>query len=123
MKTARIVARIRVRAAQLKKNEMWKTLTYGPKRLVCCSCGGCVEDIPQTGEYKGEGCTHVVALYEGRVTEDKRHAIEEIAFGDRAQLRGGPWLVQLSKTGRELFEWRWAVKKLASSSADAPPTK
>ena len=116
MKTARIVARIRVRAAQLKKNEMWKTLTYGPKRLVCCSCGGCVEDIPQTGEYDGVGCSHIIAFYAGAVTEDKRSAV---ASSDRP----GPWLVQLSKTGRELFEWRWAVKKLASSSADAPPTK
>lgn len=111
-----LLARIRVRAAQLKQNEMWKTLTYGPKRIVRCSCGGGVIDIPQTGDYDGGGCSHIIAFYAGAVTEDKRSAVE-------SSDRPGPWLVQLGKMGRELFEWRWAVKKLASSSADAPPTK
>lgn len=115
-----LLARIRVQAAQLKQNEMWKTLTYGPKRIVRCSCGGGVIDIPQTGEYDDGGCSHIIAFYAGAVTEDKREASRVTADRVAGQ---GPWLVQLSKTGRELFEWRWAVKKLASSSADAPPTK
>lgn len=119
-----LLARIRVRAAQLKQNEMWKTLTYGPKRIVRCSCGGGVIDIPQTGEYDGEGCSHIIAFYAGAVTEDKREASLVGPWLAADHVAGqGPWLVQLSKTGRELFEWRWAVKKLASSSNDAPPTR
>ena len=109
-----LLARIRIQAAQLKSNEMWHELTYGSNRVVRCSCGGGVEDIPATGEYDGGGCSHIVAFYGGAVTEDELEAgeIVEDGFGKRLS---GPWLVQLTAEGRELFSWRWAARKLASS--------
>lgn len=108
------LARIRIRAAQLKSTEMWHELTYGPGRLVRCNCGGCVEDNPATGAYEGGGCSHIVAFYGGAVTEDERQAGEIVETGFGRAL-SGPWLVQLTPEARELFSWRWAAKKLASS--------
>lgn len=116
-----LLARIRIRAAQLKNNEMWHSISYSPKRVVRCSCGGGVEDIPQTGEYDGGGCSHIVAFYAGDVTEDRRVAADTPASGAKARMfplgerPAQPWLVQLTAVGRDLFEWRWAAKKLASS--------
>jgi hypothetical protein len=109
-----LLARIRVRANRLKADEGWHEISYGPRRLVRCNCGGCVEDLPQTGEYAGGACSHIVAFYAGDVTEDARQAGDgvETGFGRRLS---GPWLVQLTKEGRELFSWRWAARKLASS--------
>ena len=109
-----LLARIRIQAAQLKEDEMWHVLTYGPNRVVCCSCGGRVEDIPSTGEYDGGGCSHIVAFYAGSVTEDEQVAggLVDTPLGRRSL---GPWLVQLTPEARELFSWRWAAKKLSSS--------
>ena len=84
------LARIRIRAAQLKSTEMWHELTYGPGRLVRCNCGGCVEDNPATGAYEGGGCSHIVAFYGGAVTEDERQAggIVETGFGEPCRAPG-----------------------------------
>jgi hypothetical protein len=111
----KLLARIRIQAAQLKNNEMWHELTYESSRIVRCSCGGCVEDDPGTGEYDGGGCSHIVAFYAGLVTEDEQEAGTRIDPPRLGQRLAGPWLVQLTPAARELFSWRWAAKKLASS--------
>ena len=109
----KLLARIRIQAAQLKEDEMWHVLTYGPNRIVRCSCGGGVEDIPSTGEYDGGGCSHIVAFYGGHVTENEQEASD--VSSTVPPRRQGPWLVQLTPEARELFSWRWAAKKLSSS--------
>jgi hypothetical protein len=111
-----LLARIRIRANRLKPDEGWHEIYYSLRRrgsnpVVRCSCGGGVEDLPQTGEYDGGACSHLVAFYSGNVTEEPTQAVD----GLLDMPTRGPWLVQLTKEGRDLFSWRWAARKLASS--------
>lgn len=119
------LVRIRIRAAGFSADEGWHEITYYPSRAVRCSCGGGVRDIPETGEYDGGGCTHIVALYRGDITESHsvRHRTEDSAHVDRAawEDRDQPWYVEITPAGHDLFDWRWAMKKLVSSCPPGMP--
>jgi len=117
----RPLVRLRIQAAQLHTDEAWHTISYGAKQVVQCSCGGRVVDLPETGEYDGGGCSHIVALYGGHLTEDTSVVVRSAEALDEVLLRPNdnrPWLAQLTPLGREMFSWRWAMKKLVSSSPE-----
>lgn len=124
MSISQPIARLRIQAAQLHTGEAWHTITYSSRwRLVRCSCGGGVIDMPETGEYDGGGCSHIVALYGGQLTEDTSVVVRSGEVLDDFLLRPNdtrPWLAQISRLGHELFDWRWAMKKLVSSSPKDP---
>ena len=67
---------------------MWKTLTYGPKRSCVVRAGDGVIDIPQTGEYDGGGCSHIIAFYAGARHRGQAEASRD-HFADRVA-RTGP---------------------------------
>lgn len=120
-----LVARIRTRATGLHPAEMWHDVSvWNGKPLllggnVHCSCGGAVTDRGELG-YDDGGCSHLVALYAGRVTEDptvssgapEDSMVYEVLGIDHTK----PWLVQLTELGSQMFRWRWAQRALERSS-------
>jgi hypothetical protein len=85
--------------------------------MIVCDCGGAAKDNPNTGEMEQwAGCTHIVALYYGLVTEDSRKAV----LGTIPLIRHqhdemtSRWLVRLTERGGRMFRPRWVAKALTS---------
>lgn len=101
-----------------QRDGFWIDIRYGKKRMVYCECGGAVMDKPDALDYRPEwgGCSHLVLLYDGHVTEDARELLAAplpmnftYAGPRRPQLR-----VRLTERGKKMFYHRWAAKALAS---------
>lgn len=88
----------------------WVRIEIGPRRYVRCSCGGGVEDRPHTGQYVGGGCTHIVALYTGHVTEDKRERDQAIPPFD---MDGTKFFTRFTQLGKQMFYPRYTVRILS----------
>ncbi len=83
------------------RRTFWHDVKVGGRRMVRCTCGGAVRDNPGALTYEESwgGCSHIVALYKGDVTTDKREAYARK-------------LVRLTERGLQMFAWRWVTRGL-----------
>jgi hypothetical protein len=124
MKPGRLIAEVRygatahVRATPIKSvrgREWYFRVRLGAKRMMTCDCGGAVQHRPDALTYDESwgGCSHIVALYKGNVTQDARAATP----GDYhvSYLRGtaAVHFVRLTQLGKKIFYPRWVALKLS----------
>lgn len=118
MNDGKLLARIR----DDQRHGRWVEIRLFRKRCIRCSCGAHVDDKPQIADPPPTliKCQHLIALYVGKVTSDKRQFKYEPStyecglIGPVYQSRL-PLHAQLTELGREMFEWRWAARALAHS--------
>ena len=118
MSTGRLVAEVRygptahIRAFK-RGNCWWFAIRLGKKRMLTCDCGGAVKHMPNEMTYDESwgGCSHIVALFKGNVTQDKRVATS----GDYRITANGNmpiFFVRLTELGERMFFHLWVALKL-----------
>jgi len=123
----RLIAEVRygatahVRATLIKSvrgNEWFFRVRLGAKRMMTCDCGGAVKHMPDALMYEDSwgGCSHIIGLYRGNVTQDMR----ELATGDyrvsenfwSGNRTASIYFVRLTELGKRIFYPRWLALKL-----------
>lgn len=107
-----------IRERERKDGLLWFDIRIGRverRPMLRCSCGGTVEDRPNAMTYDDAwgGCSHIVCLYKGDVTVDKREAVRYGTTGGREGRR----LVRLTEIGKKMFHWRWVTRGLQGDRA------
>lgn len=97
----------------------WFAVRLGKKRTLVCDCGGVTKLLP--GEHAFDSsdisCSHLVALFLGDVTDDKRVETRDYevsrrlwALQDRSRIR--PHFARLTQLGQKMFYHRWVARAL-----------
>jgi len=95
--------------------DVFETIRGFSNGFVRCSCGGGVRlDKPDDLMYgtAWAGCSHIVAMFKGRVSEDRelsKRSYIAFAYGGTPGLPHALPYVELTDDGRTFFGWRWAA--------------
>jgi hypothetical protein len=119
--TGRLVAEFRYGArahvnAFKRGGYWWFAVRLGKKDILTCDCkgGNSVTYLPDVDYRSSWGCcSHIVALYDGKVTDDKRDFRGDFRVS-RAhwQVPQAPMFAKLTLLGQKMFYPRWVAKAL-----------
>ena len=91
----------------------WFSIRLGKKRMLTCDCGGTVKYLPNEMHYdeKWGGCSHIVALFKGNVTDNEKESTDYGVSYDPFR-KNRKSFARLTQLGQRMFFWRWTAHRL-----------
>lgn len=114
----RVLGKIRDNAKTVANGgrDVFYAVHHYPHGRIVCTCGSGAVTVERSSLTFGNsyrGCSHLLALFDGRVTEDRELSKRSYyAFADLP--RALPY-VELTEHGKKFFGWRWAAKAMEST--------